>query len=567
MFLKRLQIFNGAKLINEVVFHKGINLIVDETPEDPTKKSTGNNVGKTTVLRLVDYCFGSDGKNIYQDTEFKNQPNTTVENFLKENDIIISIELISDINNQSSEKFQIRRNFLQRAKKIQEINGKNIANNTDFDKQLKELIFKSIVDKPTFRQIISKNIRDEKNKMTNIVKVLSSFATDEVYEALYLFWLGIDTENLDEKQRLSETKKREENFQKRLRKEGELSLILQQLTFINGKISELNDRKKLFAINENYSNDIDSLNQIKLKLNAASTLISRLEVRRDLILESKNDLEQEFSNIDASQIKLLYQQAKSLIPEIQTSFEDTLKFHNDLIREKLKYITKELPDLEDKINKTRTELRELQKEEKVFSQIIEKSGFTEELEIIIVDLNKLHEKKGSLEEQKRLWESSTDKLRTIENELNNINIGIVSKDDVIQNRITLFNKYFSELSNRLYGEYYLLSSQKKDKGYDLIVTNLEGNPSTGKKKGQIAAFDFAYIEFADSLDINCLHFVMHDQIENIHDNQLNTIIDVANNINGQYIVPILRDKIPSNIDISDYEVISLSQTNKLFRIP
>jgi uncharacterized protein YydD (DUF2326 family) len=403
--------------------------------------------------------------------------------------------------------------------------------------------------------------------MTNIVKVLSSFATDEVYEALYLFWLGIDTENLDEKQRLSETKKREENFQKRLRKEGELSLILQQLTFINGKISELNDRKKLFAINENYSNDIDSLNQIKLKLNAASTLISRLEVRRDLILESKNDLEQEFSNIDASQIKLLYQQAKSLIPEIQTSFEDTLKFHNDLIREKLKYITKELPDLEDKINKTRTELRELQKEEKVFSQIIEKSGFTEELEIIIVDLNKLHEKKGSLEEQKRLWESSTDKLRTIENELNNINIGIVSKDDVIQNRITLFNKYFSELSNRLYGEYYLLSSQKKDKGYDLIVTNLEGNPSTGKKKGQIAAFDFAYIEFADSLDINCLHFVMHDQIENIHDNQLNTIIDVANNINGQYIVPILRDKIPSNIDISDYEVISLSQTNKLFRIP
>ena len=567
MFLKRLQIFNGAKLINEIVFHKGINLIVDETPEDPTKKSTGNNVGKTTVLRLVDYCFGSDGKNIYQDTEFKNQPNTTVENFLKENDIIISIELISDINNQSSEKFQIRRNFLQRAKKIQEINGKNIANNIDFDKQLKELIFKSIVDKPTFRQIISKNIRDEKNKMTNIVKVLSSFATDEVYEALYLFWLGIDTENLDEKQRLSETKKREENFQKRLRKEGELSLILQQLTFINGKISELNDRKKLFAINENYSNDIDSLNQIKLKLNAASTLISRLEVRRDLILESKNDLEQEVSNIDASQIKLLYQQAKSLIPEIQTSFEDTLKFHNDLIHEKLKYITKELPDLENKINKTRTELRELQKEEKVFSQIIEKSGFTEELEIIIGDLNKLHEKKGSLEEQKRLWESSTDKLRTIENELNNINVGILSKDDVIQNRITLFNRYFSELSNRLYGEYYLLSSQKKDKGYDLIVTNLEGNPSTGKKKGQIAAFDFAYIEFADSLDINCLHFVMHDQIENIHDNQLNTIIDVANNINGQYIVPILRDKIPSNIDIIDYEVISLSQTNKLFRIP
>ncbi|MDP2889497.1 MAG: DUF2326 domain-containing protein, partial [Bacteroidota bacterium] len=170
------------------------------------------------------------------------------------------------------------------------------------------------------------------------------------------------------------------------------------------------------------------------------------------------------------------------------------------------------------------------------------------------------------EEQKRLWESSIEKLKNIETELKGINEGITSGDDLIQSRITLFNKYFSDLSNQLYSEYYLLSTQKTEKGYDLIVTNIEGNPSTGKKKGQIAAFDFAYIKFADSLDINCLHFVMHDQLENIHDNQLNTIVEVANQLNGQYIVPILRDKVPENIDINEFEVISLSQTDKLFRI-
>ena len=147
-----------------------------------------------------------------------------------------------------------------------------------------------------------------------------------------------------------------------------------------------------------------------------------------------------------------------------------------------------------------------------------------------------------------------------------INDGISSKDIQIQSRITEFNKYFSVLSNELYGETYLLSTQTNDKGYELIVTNFEGNPSTGKKKGQIAAFDFAYIEFADKLDIECLHFIMHDQLETIHDNQLNTIIEVANSINGQYIVPILRDKIPSNVDISEFEVLSLSQENKLFKI-
>ncbi len=566
MFLKSLKILNRDSIIREITFHKGINLIVDETPEDPSKTSTGNNVGKTTVLRLVDFCFGGDGKNIYQDTEFKKQPNTFVENFLKENDIIIEIQVVADLDDQASESVLIRRNFLQRSKKIQEANGENITNNNEFDKKLKELFFKSEVDKPTFRQIISKNIRDEKNKMTNIVKVLSSFASSEVYEALYLFWLGIDTNELDQKQKLSESKKREENFQKRLKKEGELSLVLQQLTFINSKIEELSQKKKLFVINENYGNNINELNKTKAELNSTSTLLSRLEMRHNLILESKEELENEHSKIDASQIKQLYERANSLIPNLQVSFEDTIKFHNDLLSEKLKYITKELPELDATINQTKGNLKALQRKESLLTLNLKKSGFTEDLELIVIELNKLSEKKGALEEQKRLWESSIEKLRNIETELNGINEGITSEDDLIQNRITLFNKYFSDLSNQLYGEYYLISTQQTEKGYDLIVTNIEGNPSTGKKKGQIAAFDFAYIKFADSLDINCLHFVMHDQIENIHDNQINTIVEVANQLNGQYIVPILRDKVPENVDISEYEVVSLLQTDKLFRI-
>lgn len=565
MFLESLKIFNRDALIREIYFHKGINLIVDETPESFPKTVSGNNVGKTTVLRLVDYCFGSDGKSIYQDTEFKNQPNTLIENFLKENEIIIETTLIADLADPHSEKVVIRRNFQQRAKKIQEINGENITNNTDFDKKLKELIFKTEVDKPTFRQIISKNIRDEKNKMTNIVKVLSSYASSEVYEALYLFWLGIDTNELDQKQRLSESKKSEENFQKRLRKEGELSLIQQQLTFLNSKIKELSERKKLFVINEEYGTDIDELNLTKAALNANSTLLSRLQMRRELITESKLELEKEFSHVNTTQVRLLYERANSLIQNLQVSFEDTVKFHNDLLHEKLKFITKELPGLEKQIAEVKAKLTGLQSKEKILTSKIEKSGFSDDLEAIILELNKLSEKKGGLEEQRRLWESSIEKLKNIESELESINEGIVSSNDLIQNRITVFNKYFTEFSNQLYGEYYILSTQQTEKGYDLIVTNIEGNPSTGKKKGQIAAFDFAYLKFADDLEINCLHFVMHDQLESIHDNQINTIAAVANRLNGQYVVPILRDKIPANIDISAYQIVSLSQTDKLFR--
>ena len=565
MFLKQIIIQNKNAIIRDIPFHKGINLIVDETPVGSSQQSTGNNVGKTTILRLVDYCFGADGKNIYQDTEFNKQPNTTIENFLKDNEIIITVILIDNLDAPKKE-IVIRKNFLARNKKLQEINGENITNDKEFDKVLKKEIFNSEVDKPTFRQIISKNIRDEKNKMTNIVKVLNSFASSEVYEALYLFWLGISTDSHSEKERLSLDKKKEESFQKRLKKEGELSLIEQQLILLNEKIDELNKRKNKFNLNENYATDVDKLNDIKSKLNRSATELSRLEIRKDLINESKEDLEQEYTQIDTSQIKSLYEKAKSLITNIQVSFEDTVKFHNDLISEKLEYITKELPEIEQQIRKIKSEIIVLRKEEDTLTESLNKSALVEDFEKTILDLNKQFERKGNLEEQKRLWLYSQEKLAGIDNDLNTINQGISSKDSQIQNRITEFNKYFSVMSNRLYGETYLLSSQKNEKGYELIVTNLEGNPSTGKKKGQIAAFDFAYIEFADKLDIECLHFIMHDQLETIHDNQLNTIVEVANTINGQYIVPILRDKIPSNIDISEFEVLSLSQDDKLFKI-
>src|SRR5690606_11212145 len=109
------------------------------------------------------YCLGSKGESIYKDTEFPQQPNTTIENFLTNTEILITIELVEDLEDKNSEQITIRRNFLKRSKKIQEINGENFTDDKKFDSELKRLVFKTEVDKPTFRQIISKNIRIDKD--------------------------------------------------------------------------------------------------------------------------------------------------------------------------------------------------------------------------------------------------------------------------------------------------------------------------------------------------------------------------------------------------------------------
>lgn len=565
MFLKNLTINNGPMLIRKISFHKGLNLIVDETRTSDRRES-GNNVGKTTVLRLIDYCFGSDGTNIYKDPEFKEKTNTQIEHLLKDNDIVISMTLKEDLESAESREIEVRRNFLSRNEKILEINGEK-QTVEEFPKKLKELIFRSTQEKPKLRQIIAKNIRDERNRITNTLKVLDPYTTIEEYESLFLFWLGIEVDSNARKQQLLREQTTENNLLNRMKREVSLSQIEQSLIVVNRTIDELNEKKNSFDINERYEKELDELNQIKRRINELSTSVSSLELRRELIVESKKELENEVSFVNGQRIKTLYEEAKMLIPELQKSFEETVMFHNQMIQEKIKYITKELPILESELVTIKREVSVSLVQEKKLALKLKKSGFVEELQRIVSDLNKAFEKKGTLEEQKRLWESSAEKLRTINEELKKINERIDSKEDMIRERITEFNKYFSKMSSNLYGEHFVLSYEKHERGYQLKISSLSGNLGTGKKKGQIAAFDLAYIQFADAQGIECLHFILQDQIENVHNNQISSLLtEIVSGVNCQYILPVLRDKLPTDINVEEYEVISLSQSEKLFRL-
>ena len=337
MFLKKLRIQNKEGIIREIVFRKGMNLIVDETPENQQQQTTGNNVGKTTLLRLIDYCLGAKGEAIYKDVEFITQPNTQIEDFLLKSKVLLSLEIVEDFESDESDKIYIERNFLKRNQKVQTINGVQYKDDKSFCKALKQLIFHTDTLLPSFRQIISKNIRITPERMINIIKVLGTYARGGEYEALYLFWLGLSTASSAEKTKLLERKKEEKSFQRRLIREGggDIGFVEQQLQFHTDRIAILESKKADFNLNEQYNTDIEELNQTKVILNSVASEISVLEERKALILESKTDLEAAHTHIDTIQIAALYEKAKALIPTIQVSFEQTVKFHNDLIAEKL----------------------------------------------------------------------------------------------------------------------------------------------------------------------------------------------------------------------------------------
>ena len=177
MFIKKLIISNLTNIIREIDFCSGLNLIIDDTPIEDSKL-TGNNVGKTTVLKLIDFCLGAKGDIIYTDTENKKEVYDVVKNFLINESIEVTLILADDLNDENSKQLEIKRNFLTRKKAIREING-NEVRDKDFENELeKNIIPNKNIEKPTFRQIISHNIRYKDESLNNTLKTLDKYTSD-----------------------------------------------------------------------------------------------------------------------------------------------------------------------------------------------------------------------------------------------------------------------------------------------------------------------------------------------------------------------------------------------------
>ncbi|MBP3702077.1 MAG: DUF2326 domain-containing protein, partial [Lachnospiraceae bacterium] len=177
MFIKRLIIASPTGVIRDMEFQAGLNLILDDTSTEDSK-ATGNNVGKTTVLKLIDFCLGAKAKNIYTSTENKKDEYEVVKDFLIDEKIMITLILTDDLEDPQARTLEITRNFLTHKQAVRMINGKQVLEK-DFEDLLESYIIPDKkAAKPTFRQIISHNIRYKNESIDNTLKTLDKYTTD-----------------------------------------------------------------------------------------------------------------------------------------------------------------------------------------------------------------------------------------------------------------------------------------------------------------------------------------------------------------------------------------------------
>lgn len=567
MFIKKIVISSPSEIIREIFFHKGINLIVDESDG----QITGNSVGKTTVLKLVDFCLGAKPKIIYEDPENTKEIYTLVRDYLVENKVSVRLHLTEDLDDDAARSVVIERNFLPRKNIVRKIDGISYIE-SEFEDKLTELFFPGQVGKkPTFRQIISHNIRYSDLSVSNTLKILDRYTSDAEYETLYLFLLGCDFSKGSTKQEILQKIQQENVFKKRLEKVQTKSAYEAALALIEIEIKDLDKKKSALNVNENFEEDLNSLNKLRYEINLMSSEIGNLNIRKGLIEETKDELSSAASNIDLSQLELIYKQASNNIDSLQKTFEDLVIYHNQMVEERISYISKELPGLEEKIRRKDADLKKLLKRERDIAELVSKSDSFEELENLISKLNTKYRDKGEFESIINQLDEVEENIKTFESDLNDIDNELFSDDfeAIVKQQVNKFNKHFSATSEVLYGEKYALKYDKivNKKGQKLYkFSAFNTNFSSGKKQGEISCFDIAYTLFADEENIPCMHFLLNDKKELMHDNQLVKIADLVNKNGIQFVASILKDKLPDDLNNEDYFIVKLSENDKLFRI-
>lgn len=540
-------------------------MIVDNTQDNST--DTGNSVGKSTVIQLIDICLGAKTvATLYKDKDTHSE-NDKIKSFLADNQVEAELTVV---NEKQTQRYVIRRGLYKNGKRL--IEDEPYIQN-EFSQKLKEIMFNSSEAKPTFRSLIPKFIRTSDVSDNKMIMYLQNTKNDE-YDAIYSFLFKVSPSSLIDKKsslnsRIDECDKALKVLKKSLNVNS-VNELNQKMSLIEDDLDGVMTQRKEVSYIEAYKAELETKRHITTRIDEIEKKIQLVEYEIGLLENRLGQLIKEKCNIDLNMLKQIYLEAQYYIADLQKKFEDVVNFHDTMLQNRIEFITNNVEKKKEIQSELLNQQEVLLVEKRKITVEVLDEGLLDELNLLNNRIEELTMQKGQLmqaikliNEQEEFKNQYNDELQKVESEM----------DDTmdLDNKISKFNQIFSRYCDQLYGEKYYIAfnrNWKKEKGFPVTLKALDENAGTGKKKALIVAFDLAYMEYASTFNIVAPQFVVHDKMETTHANQLRSVFEICKNIQGQYILPILRERIREIEDryVQDAIVLELSTSDKFFKI-
>ena len=373
--IKRIRIdklSSENNIFDEIVFKDGVNLILGEKYDDTTSKGRKTNgVGKSMSIEFLDFGFLCD----YDKSRIARIPE---EVFGMEEEVILDLTI-------GDESVSIRRSRKEQDKPIIIRFGKKTKFNKlqDAKDYLTELIFGELngKDVPSFRNLLSVLIRDEKSEFADILKChdLSKRIPDDLTTHLYM--LGISLENykivLATIKEIDRTATALGKVKKELTQNGtkKIADVKAELNDLDAELGQLEEAMDAFKSN-------DAFESMEAEIVELENMLDQLRMKQKILKREYEKIKAlpQPEQIEDSEIELVYDQFKSNLGNaIVKSLNEVVGFKNKVEEFQRVLINQKARELEQQISEISEQIRILDEKYAEKIRIIDKKGILKNL--------------------------------------------------------------------------------------------------------------------------------------------------------------------------------------------
>jgi uncharacterized protein YydD (DUF2326 family) len=509
----------------EVTFNKTGITIIKGTSLNNDPKKTYNGVGKSLMIRIIDFCLGSNsikGFNVLKDWEFS----LDVELEKKPYKFTRSTENQNKISLNGLEySLEDFRNFLQ--SKLFPMEKKR--------------------DNLTYRSLISRFLRP---KSLSYKSFDSPVDKEEDYAKLLntCYLLGLDLDLIEKKMLnrkfiVEEGKKyksiiNDSAFIKATRGKGNFET---KIINLNTEIESLEDKLKNFKVSDEYVNIRSSKEEVTEQLKKIQNDIFILNKK----IQHLNNTLALKADISSEKILEIYNNANILLGDsIKKNIQEVTNFHELMLTQRQNKAKKDLKKYKEQLKAKNDSLEILKKDIDDYGNIFKNTGSFEEYQVLNGDLNKKKIELGNII-------SLQDMSLTIENRVKEVETNFQrdnTKTDTLlkenKNHIEKIIKEFLNLTKKFYPSaesgIIIENNNGKNKLRYNIDAYIASDSSDGINEVKMFCFDVLLMKLSNHRN----NFLIHDNrlLTNIDPRQVVILFKVAdevlNSLEKQYIINI-----------------------------
>lgn len=275
---------------------------------------------------------------------------------------------------------------------------------------------------------------------------------------------------------------------------------------------------------------------------------------------------------DLSLSRSFYDEACSLIPSVNKTFEDMVEFNRALCENEIIYFQDVGAELESERTSVQAKLADFSTENSRYLSLLDGKAMIE-YETLLEECMRLRQEMGRNCEVLSTLHGYDGRIKELESQIASLSEGGEERESSVsshQDMMNSFNSYFTHMANDVNGERPILTYSTATNKFPVAITDLNGS-STGTRKSLLAVYDLSYQEFAIANRIEAPRFVVQDVVENVEGEDLKKIVDIANGINCQFIIAVLKEKLDSSQIPQDVQdsmcILELSKQDRLFQGP